>query len=606
MNTGRFTKNFMKNHNNKLISKINKKNMVIIIIYILLIVFTMFLQRNYNNIVGMAGVISQIQVIFSAYLVIKVKKYGYFVSVSMNALISLSAAIFTFGTGNLVALPGVITPICSIITISIISLYAKNEKKRLIEVCNQKEEIFVLYEELATKEEEVRHQNTQIVEYNDSLKEKEEKLDHLAYIDLLTEIPNRKMILNRLELLVNLSSKNQMNFALAFIDLDNFKRINDSKGHHIGDLLLKAVVFRISKLLYKEDMLGRLGGDEFALIIQHELTESEIFKYVETIRIAIVESFWIEAMEYTISGSVGIAFYPQDGITADELLRCADIAMYKSKENGKNGIQVFNKQMTEEMLIRINLENRLFSSLQNNEIILLFQPQFTSNTKTLRGFEALARWRSPELGLVSPLTFIPIAEETRFIIPMGEWILKKACEMVKFIQDTYHRNIIIAVNISTVQIMDPNFISMVRRVLEESEVDGKYIEIEITESVFVSSTESVIGILNELKSLNMQIALDDFGTGYSSLSYLQKLPIDTLKIDKSFIDSIGKGTTKKQIVGSIISLVHDMEIAVIAEGVENEHQLDYLRRNNCDSIQGFLWGKPLEKTDVFKLIQQFN
>lgn len=573
---------------------------------ILLYLLTMMLQSKKTTDQSISGIIAQLQVVISTYLVLSVKKKGYWIAVVINILQSIIVTNIVFLGGNVRAIPGIFVPICTIITISIISLYGRRLNLKIREITEQKEELCSLYEEISATEEEIRQQNMRLTEYNTIMEEKEEKLNYLAFIDVLTELPNRKMIINRLDLLAMISVNKQENFVVVFIDLDNFKKINDSKGHHIGDLLLQAAALRLQTLIHKDDMLGRLGGDEFALIIQRKLKESEILDYVESLRNVLIEIFIIENSEFFISASFGISIYPRDGIDSSELLKSADTAMYKAKDLGKNAIQFFNKEMKDEILKKIEFENRLRSSLHNEEIILAFQPQYTSGSKQLRGFEALARWRSPELGLISPNDFIPVAEETGFIIPLGEWILRTVCRMIKYIQLEYHVDVVISVNISSVQIIDSSFVQMVKSVLEETKCSGKCLELEVTESVFITSIEYVVEVFNELKKMGIRIALDDFGTGYSSLSYLQRLPIDTLKIDKSFIDSITNLESSKQIIGSIISLVHKMEISVVAEGVETEQQLDYLRIQDCDSIQGFLWGKPLEEKNLYELLQEIK
>ncbi len=457
----------------------------------------------------------------------------------------------------------------------------------------------VFREKLAITDEKILHENFLLWEYKERM---EERVKYLSSTDVLTELPNRKMLISELDLLI----QRTRSFAVVFIDIDDFKRINDSRGHNIGDLLLKAVVVRINLLLKKEDLMGRLGGDEFALIIRNINEELGIFKYVERIRTALLEIFIIENIEYSISASFGISIFPCHGIDSSELLKGADLALHKSKDYGKNKINFYKKEMNEAILRKIELENRLGLALKNKEIYLQFQPQYCAETKELRGFEALARWDSPELGFVSPLDFIPIAEVTGYIVPMGEWVIRTVCKMINYIHNTYHLKIVISVNVSAVQIMDSSFVTMVKNIIEEEKIGAEQLEIEITESVFISSMEYVVGIISELKEMGVRIALDDFGTGYSSLSYLQKLPIDTLKIDKSFIDSIGDIDAEQQITGAIISLGHKMSIAVVAEGVEHENQLEYLNKQNCDSIQGFLWGKPLNEKDLFQLLHQLN
>lgn len=549
------------------------------------------------------GVVAQIQVMISVILVLSTPQKGYIAAVLINGIQSLLLAVRVFLYGDTYAAPGIVVPVCTIITLTIIFLFSRRIQCKLKEIREQKDELEALYEELTANEEELSHQNKQLLEYNRVMAEKEKRLNFLAYFDVLTELPNRKMLINRLDLLCKLSGQNPMNFAVVLIDLDNFKMINDSMGHHVGDWLLKDISLKLQKLIHAEDMLGRLGGDEFALIIQRELKEAEILEYVESVNNIFAAPFAVELTEFAISASLGIALHPQDGDTSMELLKCADTAMYKAKESGKNAIQFFNHKMKADILKKIEFENNLLSSILNQELFLAFQPQYFSGDKSLRGFEALIRWRSPKLGLVDPLQLIGVAEETGFIIPLGEWILRRACQQFKHIQDVYCVQLILAVNISALQIMDPAFVSMVKRVLDETGLEGQHLEVEITESVFISSMNYVVEVLNELRKIGVRIAVDDFGTGYSSLNYLQLLPIDTLKIDKTFIDQIDGRTANKQIIGPIISLVHQMNIAVVAEGVETEAQLHYLQHHSCDCIQGYLWGKPLDVQAMIQLME---
>jgi diguanylate cyclase (GGDEF)-like protein len=560
--------------------------------------------QTQNSAIGMHGVIAQIQVMVSVFLTVSVPKKGYITAVAINAAQSLILMPRVFLYGDSYAAPGLVIPLCKIITITIISLFAKRLLYKLHETREQKTELLVLYEELTATEEELSHQNKLLIEYNRVMAEKEKQLNFLALFDVLTELPNRKMIIDRLELLIKLAMQKPMSFAVVLIDLDDFKMVNGSMGHHVGDFLLQDISTKLKRKIHAEDLLGRLGGDEFALVIQRELNEDEIGEYVEQLKDVFANPFMVARTEFMIGASMGIALYPQDGDTAMELLKCADTAMYKAKEAGKNSTRFFNHRMQADILKKVEFENNLLSSIANAELFLVFQPQYFSDNKKIRGFEALIRWRSPKLGLVDPRQLIPVAEETGFIIPMGEWILRRACEQFQTLQGLYPYEGIVSVNISAMQIMNPAFVPMVRDILHETGLAGKYLEIEITESIFISSMNYVIEVLNALRALGVRIALDDFGTGYSSLNYLQLLPIDTLKIDKTFIDQIERRHAKKQMIGSIISLVHQLDITVIAEGVETEKQLHYLQEHSCDCIQGFLWGKPLGADALVQLLNQ--
>lgn len=555
---------------------------------------------------AISGIVAQFQVMISVYLVVSVIKKGYVIAVILNMWEFAMVFRVLFWYGDTDAAPGIIIPMGTLIVISIIYLFGRRLNRKIAEVIIQKEELVALCEEITASEEELFQQNEKLKEYNLAMKENEEKLNNLAFFDVLTGLPNRKMLINQIDILIKLFEKKCGNFVVVFIDLDNFKNVNDSMGHHVGDLLLQNVASKLKAMLHSEDMLGRLGGDEFALIIQKQLKEEEILEYIERLRRMLVNCFYVEKTKFSISASFGISIYPQDGNDSAELLKCADMAMYKAKNYGKNCIRFFSKEMREEILKKIEFENGLLSSIKNKELFLEFQPQYSSGSKGIRGFEALVRWNSPKLGVVRPLKFIPIAEETRFIIPMGEWIIRTACEKFKYIKDRYDIDAVISVNISAVQIMEPSFIKMVKKVLDEIGLEGKHLEFEITESVFISARDYIVSVLSELRNMGISIALDDFGTGYSSLSYLQELPINILKIDKSFVDSINQRSTDKQIVGSIISLVHQMDISVVAEGVENEMQLEYLKNQACDCIQGFLWGKPLNEEDLNLLLGRLD
>ena len=335
METNRINTELIKRYDDKKIFVEEKKYTIWIRIGICLLLFgiTIFIQMRMLFGVNMAGVIAQLQVMISTYLVIAVKKQGYRIALAMNLLVTIMVAIMVWGNGNTNALPGVIVPICTIITITIISLYGKGLDANLDEVSKQKEELKTLYEELAASEKEIIRQNMQLTEYNNAMKKKEIRQNYFAYIDILTEIPNRKMIIDKLDHLVDFARNEKMSFAVVFMDLDNFKRINVANGYHIGDLLLKEIVGRIKGLIYDEDILGRLYSDEFALIIQHDLSEAEVYGYVERIRTVLLDGFTIDNIKFSISASFGVSFFPRDGINSEELLNNADISMCKVKEN---------------------------------------------------------------------------------------------------------------------------------------------------------------------------------------------------------------------------------------------------------------------------------
>lgn len=475
---------------------------------------------------------------------------------------------------------------------------------RLHNMTAQKKEIGDLYEEILVSKEELDEQHKQLKLFNEEIRLSEEKLHFLAHYDHLTELPNRKMMLERLHLLVKLCGNEKSSFYIVFIDLDNFKKINDTLGHTYGDHYLKSTANRLQTLIHAEDLLGRIGGDEFALIIQRNIKKGTAYGYIENLRNNLCEKIIANTSEFNISASFGISVFPQDGVDPIELLKNADTSMYKAKELGKNNIQFFRKDMKDEILEKIEMESLLLKAYENKEFFIEYQPQFTTHDHTIRGFEALIRWNSPRYGRVPPLNFIPLAEEMGLIIGIGEWVLFTACHAFKELEDRFNQDLCLSVNISSMQMKDNTFVNSVKQVLLETQINPEHLELEITESLFIDNIEATIEILNELKALNIRIALDDFGTGFSSLSYLRRLPIDTLKIDKSFIDDLSTEGSSSRIVGDIISLGHNLDAAIVAEGIENSVQFEYLKDHKCDCIQGFMFGKPMSVMAVEELLNQ--
>lgn len=473
---------------------------------------------------------------------------------------------------------------------------------QFIETVGQKEELSQLYEEIMATEEELRMQNERLHEYNSEIKANENKLNFMAYNDALTELPNRKMIIEKLNFLIEISKENNKKFAVVFVDLDGFKKINDTMGHHIGDEYLKEVGVRLKSCIKETDTIGRFGGDEFAVIIQNTIKEDKLYEYVNCLRENLCKPFEIDGYKIHASASFGISIFPDDATVVIDLIKTADAAMYKAKEKGKNNIQFFRKEMKEEILLKIELENELIEALANDEFFLVYQPQVELESNNIEGFEALLRWNSPKRGVVSPLEFIPVLEDMGLINQVGDWVLVESCRKINELKVTHGVGYYVSVNVSGHQIKDINFVRRVEEVIKEFNIDPNLLELEITESVFIHDIKEAVTKINSLKDLGVSIALDDFGTGYSSLSYLRMLPIDVLKIDKSFIWDLEKGDKERKIVGSIIDLVHEMDISVVAEGVETQYQLDYLDEEECDHIQGYLISKPVGDIELDHLI----
>ena len=575
---------------------------LVAVIFLVLFASSMLFQAQFGASSKTGEMIAQFQVVISVCVVVFISKKGYFYGLVANLVQSFTITMVVFVKGDIHATPGILIPLCTIFILSVIYVNDNRLMRNYSEITRQKEEIEDLYTEVAASVTESSLRNEQLEKNALVIKETDEKLTHMAFFDLLTELPNRKMIIDRMDLLIRIFKQQGMSFAFIFIDLDSFKRINESMGHEAGDHTLLAVGSRLQALIDPDDILGRVGGDEFALIIQRQMKEEDILAFVELLRGELFIPLSIDGSEIVQSASFGISLFPQDGDSSVEILKCAETAMNKAKEYGKNCVQFFRKEMMTEALHRVQFENKMMTAIQNDEFFLYYQPQYSLEGKEIRGFEALARWHSPDYGDIRPDQFIPMAEETGYIVRLGEWILRTACIRFNKVQDRLGKNYMLSINISAAQIMSPSFLHMVKKVLREIDIDPNSLEFEVTESILMLSMEYVIGVLVELKSLGIHVALDDFGTGYSSLQYLQMLPIDTLKIDKTFVETIDLGKEGKPIVGSIISLVHEMDIKVVAEGVENEVQLAYLRKYGCDYIQGFIWGKPLDEEGLFNLL----
>ncbi|MFZ3102687.1 MAG: EAL domain-containing protein [Desulfitobacteriaceae bacterium] len=423
-------------------------------------------------------------------------------------------------------------------------------------------------------------------------------MEYNAHHDQLTGLPNRRLFEDRLFTAIARANRKKNKVALMFVDLDRLKNINDTMGHYCGDLLIKGVAERLSGSIREADTLCRWGGDEFTIILDNLNQLEEVVTVANRIIFSFQEPFLIQDTEINSTVSVGISIYPDDGKNIDDLTKHADSALYKAKEQ-KNSYWFFipemNTLLNRKMLIEQSLKSDL--RLAKDNLLLHYQPQVRLITGKVVGAEALLRWNNNELGLVDPTEFIPIAEETGLIIPIGEWVLNTACKQVKQWQTEGKQTITIAVNISTVQLRSDDFVKVVQCALNESGLEPRFLHLEITESAIINEFENVIENLLTLKSMGIGISLDDFGTGYSSLSYLQKLPLDSIKIDRSFVNGFTSNEKQRLLIGIIIAMGKAFNYEVIAEGVETVEQLSVLKELNCDLIQGYFYGKPLAHED---------
>ncbi|WZL74207.1 PAS domain S-box protein [Clostridiaceae bacterium 35-E11] len=425
-------------------------------------------------------------------------------------------------------------------------------------------------------------------------KEKEDQIKHLAYYDSLTNLHNRPYFLNILEYEISKENRAHNPLAVVFFDLDGFKKINDNLGHSIGDKVLQAFAAMLKENIQKCDIAARIGGDEFVVLLPHVKNINNALHTGNQVLEKCKEELYIDGYEINLSVSVGIALYPDDGIDANTLLKNADMAMYRAKKLRNNQIEIYSPILDEQAKEAFMLENHLRHALHKNELFLYYQPIVDVNNRKVVGAEALLRWDHPKLGFVSPMKFIPIAENNGMIIPIGEWVMREACTQNKAWQEKGYNPIFIAVNISMKQLYQKNFAEQVIKILKETGLDARYLELEITETVYMANVEEIIHNLKILMDTGVKLAIDDFGTGYSSLGKLKKLDINKLKIDKSFIKDIYEDRNAAKIISAIISMARNLGLEIIAEGVETNQQLRFLKKHKCKMVQGYLFSKPMD------------
>jgi diguanylate cyclase (GGDEF)-like protein/PAS domain S-box-containing protein len=424
-------------------------------------------------------------------------------------------------------------------------------------------------------------------------KRAEEQVKHLAFHDPLTNLPNRLLFNDRLTLAVAQAHRHSQRLAVLFLDLDRFKVINDSLGHSVGDELLRQVAERIQEHVREGDTVARLGGDEFTLLVPGITAEEDAAKIARKICEAIHDPFWIDGRELFVTTSVGVSVYPSDGHDAETLVRNADSAMYRAKEQGRDNYQLYTPAMNAKAVERLSLESRLRQAIANDELELHFQPFIDLRTAELLGAEALVRWRHPELGLIPPMDFIPIAELSGLIVPIGEWVLRTACAEARKWHEKGFPKLTVSVNLSSRQFQQADLVSQVTHALDETGLDPDKLDLEITESNAMQNAEHSINTLWGLKKQGVRISMDDFGTGYSSLNYLKRFPIDRIKLDQSFVRDLPSDKDDAAIAMAVIAMGRSLELVVIAEGVETEEQLAFLKGHQCDQLQGYLLSRPL-------------
>jgi diguanylate cyclase (GGDEF)-like protein/PAS domain S-box-containing protein len=429
-------------------------------------------------------------------------------------------------------------------------------------------------------------------------KQAEEALQNLANFDSLTQLSNRGFFETRLNDSIEQAKRNQSTLALLFVDLDRFKQINDTMGHKAGDDLLTTLASRLQSSVRKSDLVGRWGGDEFVVLLNSLATPNDAYRVADKIREAVLEPMTLSGVTLTVSTSIGVALFPQDADNKEDLLDRADAAMYQAKSSGRNKVGCYEQGMSTTTNEKLMLEVALRNAIANNELILHYQPKICLQDRKVKSVEALIRWISPQHGFVSPADFIPLAEESGLILEIGDWVLKTACEQIARWQGTQFEDLHVAVNVSANQLRQPDLVSNISNLLSHNNVAPEKLEIELTESCLLTDVDKMTALFRQMRGMGLSIAIDDFGTGYSSLAYLKDLPITTLKVDRAFVSQIGVDPKGEAVVRTIVMLAQNLDLKVVAEGVETEEQDAFLKHMGCDDGQGYLYFKPMNIEDL--------
>ena len=426
-----------------------------------------------------------------------------------------------------------------------------------------------------------------------AMRQKALNLSHAAQHDFLTGLPNRSLVNDRITQAISFSARYTQQLAVMFVDLDLFKKINDSLGHAVGDKLLQQVAIRIVACVRRSDTVARIGGDEFVVLLSQVGHAEDAVFIARKILSSLAEPYLIDQKQLQINASIGVSTYPDDGTDSETLIHRADTAMYEAKKLGRNNCQFFRAEMQARVLEWQSLEGSLRSALERNEFMLVYQPKIDLTTGDISGVEALLRWNHPDRGLIQPLKFVPIAEESGLIVPIGQWVLLEACRQARAWMDAGLPPVRIAVNVSALQFAAKDFLSSVRAVLISTGIDPHDLELELTETVLMQDADSAVQTLRALKAIGVQLAVDDFGVGYSSFSYLRKFPLDALKVDRSFINDISSNPDNATILSALIGIGKSLKHRVVAEGVETEEQLHFLQKEGCSEGQGYFFCRPV-------------
>ena len=554
---------------------------VIVIMYVILV----FLQMRLTEVAStfrlgildgytLRGIITQMQMLLSIYMVLNEDKAGFITAVLINGVNLISSLGFIFRTRTVASLPGTISYLVTLFIILLIEMYKRKTAENIKEINEQR----------------------------NSLKISEQKLYHMAYYDSLTGLHNKDWFVERLNQSIQAAKGSASLLGVIFLDLDSFKSINDTMGHSTGDNVLKMTAKRLSSCLRDGDTIARFGGDEFLILITNIKKLEELKKITDRIIGAFDKCMHVQDIEYFMTASAGVAVYPMDGEDSETLIKNADTAMYEAKSGGKNQIVYCSPAMKEETIKKMKLTNSLYRALDRDELYLHYQPQVEVKTQEIVGFEALLRWNNAEYGMISPNIFIPMAEQTGLIRPIGLWVIKTACKQFKEFNKSSNKNITLSVNLSIEQLKDIAIAKKISQILYDTKMNPRNLQIEITESIAFNEDSHILKRLKDIRNLGVSVSIDDFGKGYSSLSRLKTFPIDLLKIDMDFVHGITSESQKdRAIIKSIIQIAKNLKIKVLAEGVETKEQFEYLKDNGCETIQGYYFYKPMSAKEIEKL-----
>ena len=459
-----------------------------------------------------------------------------------------------------------------------------------------------LLEELRAMRQSLAELERSLLESITERKQLEEAVRRQAFYDILTGLPNRTLFIDHLGLVLSNAHRSNTILSVVMLDIDRFKIINDTLGHPVGDQLLKGVAHRLKACLREGDTIARTGGDEYSILLPQISRDEDVIKIAKKILSALTQPFAIEGHTLHIAVSVGISMYPDDGGDLDTLLQNADTAMYNAKEQGGNAYRFYNPAMNLHAYRRIMLESSLRQSLESGGLVVFYQPQIDIVSGEITGIEALVRWRHPEMGILLPDHFISLAEETGLIVPIDEWVLRTACMQNKAWQEAGFRPIVMTVNLSERRFMQPDLVETISRILKDTSLDSRFLDLEITEKTVLRDMDANVAKMAKLGDMGIQLSLDGFGTEYISLRRLRRLPIQKLKIDRTFISGILTESDYRTILDSVIDTAHSLRLRVVAEGVETEDQLSLLRRSHCDEGQGYLFSKPLPTEEFERLM----